>query len=135
MSVLLRQPRGFEGLLVLLVHGPTLDCSVADCPHKGATNNHLDPATPLQVLGPGRYYEITGFDEFVGLHPSGFPGLAEFLQESPALDQVRRRRAKDRLAREKSNSLPGAASLKKASQSSRLYASILALMLSGLSPP
>ena len=80
MSVLLRQPQVFEGVLPLLVHRDPLDCSVADCPHTGATNNHLDPVTPLQVLGPGHYYEITGFDEFVGLPPNGFPGLAEFLR-------------------------------------------------------
>src|SRR5206468_10159833 len=49
------------------------------------TNNHLDPVTPLQVLGPGHYYVITGFDEFVGLHPVGFPGLPEFLHDSPSL--------------------------------------------------
>ena len=80
MSVLLRQPHGFEGVLLLLIHDHPLDCSVADCPHIGATSSHLDPATPLHVLGPGHYHEITGFDEFVGLEPSGFPGLAEFLQ-------------------------------------------------------
>src|SRR5207247_1712638 len=85
VSVLLRQPDGFEGVLPRLVHDHPLDCSVADCPHKGATSSHLDPVTPLHVLGPGHYYEITGFDEFVGLQPSGFPGLEEFLRGSPNL--------------------------------------------------
>ena len=69
MSVLLRQAEIFERILPLLVHRDPLDCSVADCPHKGATNNHLDPATPLQVLGPGHYYEITGFDESQDVAP------------------------------------------------------------------
>src|SRR5262245_37627957 len=85
VSVLLRQAEIFERILRLLVHRDPLDCSVAEFVHIGATNNHLDPVTPLQVLGQGHYYEITGFDEFVGLHPSGFPSLAEFLQESPSL--------------------------------------------------
>jgi hypothetical protein len=60
VSVLLRQAKVFEGFLLLLIHGNPLDCSVADCPHKGDTRNHLDPATPLPVHGPGHYYEITG---------------------------------------------------------------------------
>src|SRR5262245_13256556 len=85
LSVLLRQAHRFEGFLPRLVHDHPLDCSVADCPHIDATSSHLDPATPLHVLGPGHYYEITGFDEFVGLQPSGFPGLAEVLRGSPNL--------------------------------------------------
>ena len=85
MSVLLRQPQGFEGVLPRLVHDHSLDCSVADCPHIDATNNCLDPATPLHVQGPGHYYEITGLDEFLGLQPSGFPDLADFLRDSPSL--------------------------------------------------
>ena len=83
MSVLLGQPQGFEGVLPRLVHDHPLDCSVADCPHIDATSSHLDSATPLHVLGTGDYYEITGFDEFVGLQPSGFPGLAE-LRHDPS---------------------------------------------------
>src|SRR6266516_6833800 len=35
VSVLLRQPHGFEGVLLLLIHDHPLDCSVADCPYKG----------------------------------------------------------------------------------------------------
>src|SRR5204863_1084232 len=85
VSVLLRQPQVFEGVLPRLVHDHPLECSVADCPHIGTTSSHLDPATPLRVLGPGHYYEITGFDELVGLQPSGFPNLAELLPGSPNL--------------------------------------------------
>ena len=83
MSVLLRQAHGFQGFLPLLVHRGPLDCSVADCPHPGGMTNHLDPATPLQVRGQGHYYEITGFDEFVGLQPN-----TDFLANTLALTEA-----------------------------------------------
>src|SRR3954469_17962503 len=71
VSVLLREPQVFEGVLLVLVHDHPLDCSVADCEHKGETSHQLDPVTPPAVHRPRNHYKITGFDEFVGLQPSG----------------------------------------------------------------
>ena len=37
----------------------------------GDARHHVDPFTPPHVQGLGHYYQITGFDEFVGLIPPG----------------------------------------------------------------
>ena len=100
--------------------------------HIGATNNHLDPATPLQVLGQGHYYEITGLDEFVGLDPSGLPVLGEFQQHPPDLIKVERPFVGP-IARDMSSSKPGAACWNAASQSSRFHASKAARTISTFS--
>ena len=85
MSVLLRQPQVFEGVLPLLVQRDPLDCSVADRPHEGRARHHLDPITPPHMHGVGHHYEITGFDELVWLDPKGLPVPGEVLQGSSYL--------------------------------------------------
>ena len=133
MSVLLGQPEIFERILSLLVQGDPLDCSVADCPHTGAKRgNQLDPATPLHVLGQGHHYEITGLDEFLGLHPNGFPGLAEVLPDSPSL--IKSEDAAPRTDCPREVHLEARSRVfDRASQSPRLYASMLALTISTFS--
>ena len=79
MSVLLRQPHGFEGILPLLVHRDPLDrCRCGSSTQKAPRTSTSIPPRPFKCWVAGHYYEITGFDELVGLDPSGFPGLAEF---------------------------------------------------------
>ena len=85
MSVLLRQPQVFEGVLPVLVHGAPLHCSVADCPHKGDTNNHLDSIASDHVARPRHYHVITHLDELVRLDPKGLPVPGEFLPSTPGL--------------------------------------------------
>ena len=66
MSVLLRQPHGFEGFLALLVQDKALHYSVADGPNRRASGGHLNSVTSPQVGGAMHDHEITGFDEIGG---------------------------------------------------------------------
>ena len=85
MSVLLRQPSGFEGILPILVETEALDSAIADRTHPGSASLDFDPVAPLRVPGVPRYHEITGFDYLVYLEANGFPHPEELVQEGAYL--------------------------------------------------
>ena len=73
MSVLLRQPHGFEGLLPLLVDTEALDAPSRIVHTQAARAWHLDPVAPLAWSGDGHHHVIAGFDEFVWLDAERTP--------------------------------------------------------------
>jgi hypothetical protein len=85
VSVLLRQAQIFERILPLLVHRDPLDCSIADCRHKGEPSLNLDSFASNHVARPRHYHVITHLDELVGLDPKGLPARGEFLPNTPNL--------------------------------------------------
>lgn len=65
MSVLLRQPHGFEGLLPLPIHALAHEGPVADRKDVGGTCPHLDSVTPPKVNSAGHNHVLTDLNEFV----------------------------------------------------------------------
>ena len=68
VSVLLRQPHGFEGVLPLLVHDKAFDRSVADRPHLLDADRRLYPIATTVIDGAENDHVLTGIDELVGFH-------------------------------------------------------------------
>src|SRR3954447_17749570 len=85
VTVLLRQPHGFEGLLPLLVETDARDAPVADRPHPGSASLGFDPVATLDVNGDGRHHVLASFDELVCLDATGLPRANELVEEPSRL--------------------------------------------------
>ena len=85
MSILLRQPHGFEGVLPLLTKAAMHDAPVTDRPHKGRAHCDLDSIPAPVIAGIRRRYLIASFGELVYLGPNGFPQPEELVQEGAYL--------------------------------------------------
>ena len=65
MSVLLRQPHGFEGLGLLLVEPVFNDASVANGPNQDASRFDLDSVPARQMCSVRHNHVLAALDELV----------------------------------------------------------------------